>query len=789
MFKLSHFLFCTMLIFVNAHAQRKYKADELQLELDNSARLTALRNLRVQKNYLSTDTTSALLTIVSGGKRFAPAQAQYLAGGSRISLRFPQGFKVDIAVREKNTHLVFEIIKAEPASRIDAVIWGPYPTTISSIVGEVIGVVREKELAIGMQVLNIKTLGGALPNNEGSTFSRGLAAEPRPWGSLIQAYSINRDKPRVVDAWNGQVKQMPVAALKGETVVGSKIALFSCQEPSTLDRIEQIELAEGLPHPTIKGVWFKKSPYFNQSYLISSFSEKNVDSLIGYTRKAGLMSLYHPGPFNSWGHFILDKKDFPTGWPGMKACVDKARQKGILMGVHMLSNFINTNDPYITPVPDRRLSVTGTTTVEKEIDAAAKEIVVASPDIFRQTNFDFLHSVKIGDEIIRYKKVSDSFPYTLMDCQRGAFGTRPSAHAKGSIAGKLFDHPYNVFYPDIHMQREMAGKFADFLNQTGVQHFDFDGHEGGLASGHGDYALELFARDVLDKVKHEVICGTSNSKTFYWHSGSLYNWGEPWYGGFRESMQQYRIDNQALFARNYMPHMLGWYLMTEGTSMEEMEWMLARAAGYAAGFALVANPNALRGNPDTDALMDAIHEWEFARHSNSFSDEQRERMKNPKKEFHLQRMNEQEWQLTEYHSSPVFIREFYIRQPGEPTATSFEYQQTWNDQPLQLRVYANGREGSARDIRLVFDNYNEITIPVELKAGESLVCNPKGEIRITNARGRLLRTLQLTATLPNVSKGLHKVVADCTFSGEEPPKIEIQFRGAVQSEMVKVKKS
>ena len=788
MLKLSCIVLSGILMASTARSQITYKADELQLELDKSARLTAIKNLRLQKNYLSSDTTTSLLTLVSGARRLTPVQAQYLTGGAKMLLRYPEGLSVEIAVRKKNTHLVFEITRAEPAAKIDAAIWGPYPTTISAIVGEVIGVVREKELSIGLQVLNTKTLGGALPNNEGSTFTRGLAAEPRPWGSLIQAYSINRDKPRFVDAWNGQVKNMPVAPLKGETIVGSKIALFSCKEPETLDRIEQIELAEGLPHPTIKGVWFKKSPYFNQSYLISSFSENNMDSLIGYTRKAGLMSLYHPGPFDSRGHFILDKKDFPTGWPGMKACVDKARNAGIMTGVHMLSNFINTNDPYITPVPDKRLSVTGTTTVEKDIDAAAKEIIVASPDIFRQTNFDFLHSVKIGDEIIRYKKVSDSFPYTLLDCQRGAFGTRPSAHAKGSTAGKLFDHPYNVFYPDIHMQREMAGKFADFLNQTGVQHFDFDGHEGGLASGQGDYALELFARDVLDKVKHEIICGTSNSKTFFWHSGSLYNWGEPWYGGFRESMQQYRIDNQALFARNYMPHMLGWYLMTEGTSMEEMEWMLARAAGYAAGFALVANPNALRGNPDTDALMNAIQEWETARHSNSFSDEQRERMKNPKKEFHLQRLNEQQWQLTEYQTSPALIREFYIRQPGEPTATSFDYQQTWNDQPLQLRIYANGKEGSAKDIRLVFDNYNEVTLPVELKAGESLVCNPNGEIRITNARGRLLQTVRLPAALPAISRGVHKVVADCSFSGEEPPKLEIQFRGSVQSETVQVKK-
>ncbi|MBK8062624.1 MAG: hypothetical protein IPK33_33345 [Gemmatimonadetes bacterium] len=39
------------------------------------------------------------------------------------------------------------------------------------------------------------------------------------------------------------------------------------------------------------------------------------------------------------------------------------------------------------------------------------------------------------------------------------------------------------------MQREVARNLADFLNETGVDHFDFDGFEGRVASGRGDYAL------------------------------------------------------------------------------------------------------------------------------------------------------------------------------------------------------------------------------------------------------------------------------------------------------------
>src|SRR5579864_2553420 len=117
---------------------------------------------------------------------------------------------------------------------------------------------------------------------------------------------------------------MPVAAIKGETVVGSKIALFTCDEPKTLDLIEAITLDEKLPYPTINKTWFKKSPEYGRSYLISSFGEQDIDEMIAYTQKAGLISLYHEGPFKSWGHYILDPKFFPNGKDGLKKCVEKA---------------------------------------------------------------------------------------------------------------------------------------------------------------------------------------------------------------------------------------------------------------------------------------------------------------------------------------------------------------------------------------------------------------------------------------------------------------------------------
>ena len=772
-------------IFLYGNTQIKISSANLNIGLDKKGFITLLGNKESGKNYLYTDTTAPLLTLVSKGIRYMPQNLQYDKSANIIRLNYEQAnVKIDVKVSVKNTHLVLEIVKAIPEENIDAIIWGPVPTNINKTVGEVIGVVRDSQIAMGMLVLNIKTLGGDLPNSEGSTWTRGIAAKSFAWGSTLQAYAINRNRDRYVDAWGGVYKNMPVKALKGETVTGSKIALFTCWETKTLDAIENITLAEKLPYPAINKTWYKKSSLFGRSYLISSFGEKDIDEMIAYTKKAGLVSLYHEGPFKSWGHYIPDSVAFPNGKKSLKNCVDKAHAAGLHFGVHTLTNFINTNDPYVTPVPDERLSLTGSSSLMYNIDDQQKEIEVASPEYFKEEKNNNLHTVKIGKELIRYKTVTNQPPYTLLDCQRGAYGTAIVSHPKNETVGKLFDHPYQVFFPNINLQREIARNIASLFNETGVDHFDLDGHEGCLASGEGDYALELFAKDVFDNIRHDILIGTSNSKTYFWNICSYYNWGEPWYGGFNESMQQYRIDNQGLFDRNYMPHMLGWYLLGENTTILEMEWMLARAAAYNAGFAMVARPGALRSNPLTPQLLDAINEWEKVRTQNAFTKAQQEELKKTNNEFHLEKISDGKWDLYQYTLSPMFIREKFERQPGEPTFNTWTFTQESKEQPIQFRIHLSGKSGGINTVKMQIDNYAEIVLPLSLKAGESILCKGTQEIEIYNDKGVAKGTYHLPAMPPVTSYDKHVVVFDCKFENGDTPKVEVQFRHLKKMETI-----
>jgi hypothetical protein len=75
-------------------------------------------------------------------------------------------------------------------------------------------------------------------------------------------------------------------------------------------------------------------------------------------------------------------------------------------------------------------------------------------------------------------------------------------------------------------------------------------------------------------------------------------------------------------------------------------------------------------------------------------------------------------------------------------------------------------------------------LPVQLSAGESLVCDGTKEIRIYNKNGRPKGNITLPELPALMSKGTHTVVIDCSFNGEVPPVIEMQFKGLDKLEVV-----
>ncbi len=758
-----------------ARAQHVFKTKSFLMEIASGAQVVKLVDPKSQRNHVPPGRAGYLVRVKAEGKELAPTALDVKK--DVLSLTFPGGIRLEVRVAEKPEYLRFELVKAIHPEKIEAVLWGPINTTIGETIGEVVGVVRDKDFAVGIQALNAKTCGGKLVNDEGTTGGR-TTATAEEFGSGLQAFCVNQARDRMITVWN-LFKNVPVKALPGFKLEGSALAVFGTVPADVLPLIGRIEVAEGLPHPVLDGQWVRASGAAGRPYLIAAFSEKTVDAMLEYTRRLGFPALYHSGPFKTWGHFDLLEDLFPNGRAGFKSCVDKGRAMGLRVGAHTLTNFITTNDAFVTTAANKGLMAAGVATLQRDIDPAATEIVVDREDYFKQAST--LNSILIGSEIVGFRAVAGAGPFTLTDCVRGAFGTAAAAHARGDDVRMLMDHPYKTLFPDWPMQEELIRNLAGFFNETGTAQLDFDGHEGTCYLGRGDFGHVHFVEAFLGQVDHLVVNGSSNIGHYYWHFNSYINWGEPWYASFRESQSRYRFDNQPFLERNYMPNMLGWFLMTPATTVEDIEWMEARAAGYRAGYAFVAEYETFRKNPATDAIIDAIRTWEEAKDLKVFDEDQRARLKDPDRDFHLEKSGASRWTLRSYDKFPFEHRK-NVRQPGEPAGSEWAFENAREPQPLHLQLLISGEDAAVGTIELEVDRFFRVTVPRALKKGQSLVWDGSDQAALYSDNGQLIERVPLGKSLPLLQKGRHVIAVDAEFTGGAEPVIKgtVRLKGMVE---------
>lgn len=778
----------------------EFSTSHFRMEISDRGNVIALSDPVTGKDYLAQDSIATLLSLRVKGIFQKPQSADLK--DDILHLQFAQAREAQIKITSKETYLTFELIALTQAEAVDFILWGPYPTTIDKIIGETVGVVRGEIFALGIQSLNLKTLGGypwhesdrmpqldifragdntdmAARSDDGVLY-RVEAAMPTPSGSSLQAYSRNRNQARIVEEFSHDKIVAP--PYKDGGVIGSKIALFGVPVEQALQTLGTIELGEGLPHPMIDGEWVKTSPYANAAYLITSFTEADVDEAIALTQKAGLKHLYHYGKtFENWGHFDLYKGEFPNGLAGLKKCVEKAAAQGIKMGTHCLSNFITTNDPYVTPIPDPRLAKVGSSQLTKAVGSTDTEIEIASPDFFNQMKNNTLKTVVLGNELIRYGSVSEVAPWRLLDCQRGAFGTAAAAHPAGAEISKLLDHGYKVFLTDADLTIEMSETLAELYNKTGLRQISFDGLEGNRSTGLGTYGESLMPytwyNALIPELKDHLIIDASRTTHFFWHIYSRMNWGEPWYAGFRESQTQYRFNNQAYFQRNFMPGMLGWFRMTAETSLEDMEWMLAKSAGYAAGYALVADAKSIAQNGKTDLILEKVGDWEQLRLSQAFSEDQKTAMRDNDREFTLHKIDAQTWNWQEAHAE-IFTHQKKVRQPGEPLHSAFEFHNPAAAQTLQFVLTA--QKAAVNEISLEINGYKKIELPTGLQKGQRIEYSGGDRLWVLDAQWNRLKPYKVNPQDFKVNGGNNSLMLDADFDRDETEavlKLEVKTLG------------
>ena len=558
---------------------------------------------------------------------------------------------LDVKYRE-NGSLRLSVEKI--STKAEAFVFGPYECPDVVEIGNMVGAAWHADgSVVCIQGLNPKTCENFFVNDcinkTGYQIPEKSVVGNNGGKTVLSCSCMNFTKPRLVKMVNGSgFQNVTIDAIKGPdaSITGAAICLLSNENgKELLQEIGKLEIEEGLPHPTINGEWAKTSPHAKDLYLV--FSSGDSDAQIRMAEKAGVHWIYFSDPFQSWGHFDINKKLYPGGKEEFCKIIEKAHSHGVNAGFHTLSNFIHTHDPYVSPIPHKELLAFDPTKLTQKISAEDSVIYIA--DALNYNRKMSLSSIRIGDEIVRFNAF-DSEKKCFTGCTRGAFGTKAVAHGAGSEVTHLIDHPYATLFPNIHLQDEMADRVGQLIQDSKVRRISFDGMEGCYYTGHGEYAANQYVNRVFQKTGNELICDASNSSNYRWHAHSYFNWGEPWYDTDRKGgMYNYRVHNQYKFQSNLLPGMLGWYNIAnhsgrfEATMPEILEFVLSRNVAFDAGSCIMV------GVPESDKMnqyLDMIKMWEEFRFQADIPDEVRDKMKGQDSNWHLEKDGDK-WILSE----------------------------------------------------------------------------------------------------------------------------------------------
>jgi len=355
-----------------AGGSQAFQTQHARVEMDDKGFITSLKGRLSGKEYFPAEHPSPVMSLHEDGqpndKLVYPSAAAFRPEKKEIELKYPNGSVAVIKAEARDTYFRFQLVSLEPRGKVDNIVWGPVNTTISGKIGDLIGVVRSEDWAIGLYGLDDNTISGPvvdgdcysmgyfvhspdpkkhpLPANlkEGQWFSVGgdgisdVAFFSRPeeyyryvcgngatqqpeYGSSLAYHSRDRRKS-YVHFWSllpgfkhSRPRHMVSDPIPGVDFIGSGVALYACPDDLGLATIEKIILAEGLPYITDRdGKWVRDPA----SYRPTVYWNGPVDKAIEYTEALGLKDISRDtGEFypSLVGEFVAGK-GYEKVWKG-----------------------------------------------------------------------------------------------------------------------------------------------------------------------------------------------------------------------------------------------------------------------------------------------------------------------------------------------------------------------------------------------------------------------------------------------------------------------------------------
>ncbi|MBO9593929.1 MAG: hypothetical protein J7599_13560 [Niabella sp.] len=826
------FLLAALLYAIPASTQNiRLKTQYATITINNKGLITSVKRNASGKEYVPAGKPSAVMSLYSNKKYLLPVAAKMEKAG-RMVLFYPNGSKATLLLEQKQSYLKFKLLALTERAQVDNIVWGPYNTTISKKIGDLIGVVRDDDFAIGMLGLDDNTTSGPptdgdmsfmyyyihspdpkkypLPSHlkEGQTFSiggdgisdvafysqpeeyfrmnygNGAKLEPA-FGSSICMHSRNRNREQMIrfpyypDHIDGKANsaRYQLVTPANADYIGSAIALYACPDVLGLATIEQVVLAEGLPHPTIEGKWIKDPAAYRPDMAWWG----PHDSLASYAQQLKITSVqdeglgeYYPDRLEPWdGKRITlnGKRDIPVPQFGKRM-----QQQGIRYGLHTLCEFLQPGrNKDVAPVPSDSLAIMQRTVITKDISPEDTIITVADTAYFNEFGgWEGNHTnvLKIGKELIEYDGITRTAPYTFLKVKRGFHHTARGSYKAGTTIVKLQPNCYHGFAPDMNLQEEYAAFYGKWLADGGMDYIDFDGLESCMYQGHGQYSFKRFFRGLFDSYQRNGgqylrVMGSAIQEGT-WHYMSVCNVG----GGdhmFSPVLNKWGIegkDMRYVFESSYFPATFGIQNYQVDWSLYDAENLQAKSIGWDATYMLGLSQQTVEASAEKAAVFNGYRVWENARAAGVFTKAHKEKLKDLNYKFHLEQTGMRSFLLYPVKENRIRDMDY------SATGTRAILQNIFDTQPLEFSIKMNmPKEVTVEGLKIATPGGEELVVNKTLSAGQHIIYK-NGQFYIAD-RGRKLVELISADKQLKIGKGTGSFKISALGSGNDKVKMEL----------------
>jgi hypothetical protein len=761
------------------HADQSFQTRHSAIRIDDKGFVTSLVAAQSKKEYSPAGHPSALLSLHESGRPnselIAPQSATYDAAKREYALTYPNGCTAIVKAEAKGDYFRFQLVSLSNRDKVDNVVWGPLNTNIKGQIGDIIGVVRDPDFAIGMFGLDDNTITGAVeegdcyqmgyyihsadpkkftvPDNykEGQTFGIGgdgvndVAFYSHPeeyfnqvfgsgaklmpeFGSSVAYYSRDRRKSYVHNFSllpgfaRSRPRHMVSDPIPGVDYIGSKVALYACPDDLGIETLRTIFKNETLPYITDRdGKWVRDPAAARPTIYWNGPTDKAID----YSKAMGFKDISR------------DTAEFysslPTSWVGQvnhggknityKDFAAMCHKEGLTHGgLHTLCMFLQGGiSNSVTPVPSTNLQTICRTKLAKDLSETDTEIVVTDPSFLAEKGTwpkgDDSNYIQVGGEMMRYEGISESAPWTLKGVKRG-HASKPLAHKAGDELVKLQQNCYNGFVPDMTLLPKYADDYVDLMIRNGMDTINYDGYEVMSYTNHGYYAFKVFNRRLFEGYHSKTgkwprVTG-SNIFGGAWEYFNVCDLGggDNMFNSFTGKRATEGKDIGNAFLASWFPGTFGIQGWHANWSLYDAENLMAKAAGWDSTFALSTDQKSIDSTGEKDSIFTAFNAWQDARSKQLFSKAQKEALRDPGYKFHLARNGASAFTL-------YFIKETKLSESAGNEPKEVGLANPGIVQPLQFGLQFNG---PADGCTVSLPGGAEIQCKTKIEKGQILVC-------------------------------------------------------------------